>query len=346
MTQRATHELAVAAPAKRSATKRSFSHEALLYSGDEGFLQGTRPFVAEGLLAGEAVLVAVARKRLDLLRRALGEDRECVRFLDIRELGRNPARMIPAWLRFLAEGAEEGRSVRVVGEPVWPGRSPAELEECERSDALLDEAFAERPPLLLLCAYDIDALGAETIRAARATHPSMTPEGPLQHEHPAANEGPDAGNGAEQARRRSRGPFDGRLPDPPADRVELAFAAGGLGAIRRLVAEHGSRAGLSESSREDLVLAVNELVTNSVQYGGGEGSLTIWHDREALLCEVRDRGLIRDRLVGRLPPPVEQYGGRGLWLANHLCDLVQIRSGTEGTVVRVHMRSDREPWPA
>jgi hypothetical protein len=30
-------------------------------------------------------------------------------------------------------------------------------------------------------------------------------------------------------------------------------------------------------------------------------------------------------------------GGRGLWLTNQLCDLVQIRSGDAGTVVRAHV---------
>lgn len=29
--------------------------------------------------------------------------------------------------------------------------------------------------------------------------------------------------------------------------------------------------------------------------------------------------------------------GRGLWLANEMCDLVQIRSSAHGTVIRVHM---------
>jgi anti-sigma regulatory factor (Ser/Thr protein kinase) len=56
------------------------------------------------------------------------------------------------------------------------------------------------------------------------------------------------------------------------------------------------------------------------------------------LCEVRDRGRIVEPLVGRLPPPLDRHGGRGLWLVNHLCDLVQIRSTEAGSVVRVHMR--------
>jgi hypothetical protein len=31
-------------------------------------------------------------------------------------------------------------------------------------------------------------------------------------------------------------------------------------------------------------------------------------------------------------------GGYGLWLANQLCDLVQVRSFPTGSAVRLHMR--------
>ena len=33
-------------------------------------------------------------------------------------------------------------------------------------------------------------------------------------------------------------------------------------------------------------------------------------------------------------------GGRGLWLVNHLCDLVQVRSSQAGNVIRLHMSLD------
>ena len=52
---------------------------------------------------------------------------------------------------------------------------------------------------------------------------------------------------------------------------------------------------------------------------------------------MADDGVIADPLVGRQTPSPERAGGRGLWLANQLCDLVQIRSGASGTVVRLHV---------
>jgi hypothetical protein len=43
-------------------------------------------------------------------------------------------------------------------------------------------------------------------------------------------------------------------------------------------------------------------------------------------------------LAGRVRPGPRQRYGRGLWMANQLCDLVQLRSRRDGTVARVHMR--------
>jgi anti-sigma regulatory factor (Ser/Thr protein kinase) len=324
--ERGMSESSSAGAVKVALVEDSFRHEALFYEGDDGFLQGTLPFITDGLEADEPVLVAVGPQRTELLKRALGERAGAVQFIDMHELGRNPGRVIPAWREFLAEHAAGGRSLRGVGEPVWAGRSLAEIDECERHEALLNEAFAYGPKWRLLCPYDLAALDPETIDAARLTHPAVMHEGISRR------------NRAYLPLHRGPGPFNGSLPGPPAAREELAYTARGLGAVRSLVAKRAAEAGLDETAREDLVLAINELVTNSVQYGGGGGTLRIWQEAGALVCDVRDRGFIDDPLVGRLPPPVDQHGGRGLWLVNHLCDLVQVRSSPEGTVVRVHMR--------
>jgi hypothetical protein len=52
---------------------------------------------------------------------------------------------------------------------------------------------------------------------------------------------------------------------------------------------------------------------------------------------VQDAGHIEVPLAGRVRPRPEQLTGRGLWLVNQLCDLVQISSGHAGTVARLHM---------
>lgn len=87
------------------------------------------------------------------------------------------------------------------------------------------------------------------------------------------------------------------------------------------------------------MLAANEVITNSIQHAGGECLVAMWDEAGSVVCEVRDAGHITDPMVGRLSPNVEATAGRGLWLANHLCDLVQIRSSQAGTTVR--LRIDR-----
>jgi anti-sigma regulatory factor (Ser/Thr protein kinase) len=99
----------------------------------------------------------------------------------------------------------------------------------------------------------------------------------------------------------------------------LGFDLDSLVEVRRLVSEHGAS--------EDFVLAVDELASNSVRHGGGRGVVRVWVHRQEIVCEVRDQGAITDPLAGRVRPALNQFGGRGLWLVNSLCDLVQIRPG-------------------
>jgi anti-sigma regulatory factor (Ser/Thr protein kinase) len=105
--------------------------------------------------------------------------------------------------------------------------------------------------------------------------------------------------------------------------------------IRAFVSLHAARAGLAEGI-DDFVLSVHELVANTVRHGGGEGTLSIWRERDAVVCEVRDRGRIEDPLAGRVAPATDAVAGRGLWLANQLADLIQVRSTPAGTTIRLH----------
>lgn len=122
--------------------------------------------------------------------------------------------------------------------------------------------------------------------------------------------------------------------EPP---VQMDFDACSLRFLRRFVARCAAGLGMSSHRGEDLVLAVDELATNSIAYGGGGGTLLVWRAGEQIVCEVRDGGHIEDPLVGlRLPAP-EQLTGRGLWIVRRLCDSVRVDSLPGRTAVRIHM---------
>jgi len=131
--------------------------------------------------------------------------------------------------------------------------------------------------------------------------------------------------------------FAGAVRAPTVSVEELAFGAEDLAAVRKLVFEWASGLGLGSERAEQLVGAVNELTSNSVRHGGGHGELRMWCEERMLLLEVRDRGHISEPLQRRTRPAPGQPTGRGLWLAEELSDLLQIRSGPEGSIVRVHM---------
>jgi anti-sigma regulatory factor (Ser/Thr protein kinase) len=104
------------------------------------------------------------------------------------------------------------------------------------------------------------------------------------------------------------------------------------------VCREATRAGLGDARAADVVVAVNEVASNSLCHAGGWGELRIWDAGDTLVCEVTDDGRIEDPLVGRVRPAVGSQGGRGLWIANRVCELVQIRSAATGTTVRMHFR--------
>lgn len=134
--------------------------------------------------------------------------------------------------------------------------------------------------------------------------------------------------------------FGGALPAPVGDVYEVAFHQGELRALREHVAAWSTAWGLGPEHAAELVLAVNELATNSIRYGGGGGVLRMWRQGGQLLCEVDDAGQILDPLAGRVRPEFDRPSGRGLWIVNQVCDFVQIRSSCTGTRVRLRMLVD------
>jgi anti-sigma regulatory factor (Ser/Thr protein kinase) len=313
-------------PGARSGTDGGLRHEALFYAGAQQFAARTSQFVRDGLDADESVLVIVVPDKIELLRSALGPRSDDVRFMDMAELGRNPTRIIPEWHEFVSECHADGRGVRGIGEPIWAGRTPEELVEAQRHEALINLALGSAPAWIL-CPYDTDALDASVVEEARRSHPLVSNGAP-------ATPSTDYRDLADIAR-----PFDDPLSAPPsrAERIDLRSA--GLHAIRAFVADRARSFGLSTARTVDLVVAVNEAVANSVRHADGSASVLVWDEAEEIVCDVRDSGLIADPLAGRRRPDACE-SGYGLWLVNQLCDLVQLRTFPTGSVVRMSMRRD------
>jgi hypothetical protein len=70
----------------------------------------------------------------------------------------------------------------------------------------------------------------------------------------------------------------------------------------------------------------------------GDARIRLWPDRGALICDITDSGVITDPMIGRTSTSTGTARDRAVRLANELCDLVQTRSTTGGTTIRIHTR--------
>jgi anti-sigma regulatory factor (Ser/Thr protein kinase) len=308
-----------------SISQSGLHHQATFYRDRASFLAATVPFLEEGLAAGEPVLVLVEARKIETLRASIGATSKRIQFTDMSAVGRNPARIIPAWRQFVEENGGGTRAVRGVGEPIWPGRSEDEIAEAQIHEELLNLAFADVPAMSLLCPYDASLLSPTVISQAKRAHPFVADGGAVRECNLY-----DKNSGAAVF-------ADRALSNPPDHALEVTFDDYGLRDVRDIVQHEARIAGIDGQRAADLGLSVNELATNSVEHGGGSGILRVWQTDDVLVCEVGDKGQIDDPLIGRVAPAEHEVGGRGLYLANQLCDLVQVRSRPGRTTIRVHM---------
>jgi len=296
-------------------------HVALFYRDQAERRAQILGFARAGLTRGEPSFIALPGDEARLLGERLNAEPGDVVCSDMADLGRNPARIIPELRAFIDN--HPGRAVRFVGEPIWPGRTPAEICEATRHEALINLAFP-RAPVTILCPYDAARLAPSAIADARRTHPEVLADGrpTATASHATAGQVPPE--------------CDRPLPPPPAHAQTLAYRTD-LGPVRRLVESHARRARLGAERSADLVLAVSEIAANTLSHTGSGGTVHVWHDEQEILCQGDDQGWIADPLAGRVRHAPESRG-HGLFLVNHVCDLVEVRTGQAGTTVRLHMR--------
>lgn len=300
-----------------------FRHEALLYTSEDEYLTETTAFIRDGLAAGEPTAVAVAPSKMTRLRKQLGGDADRVVWIDVTGIGSNPARITSLWQEFASKVGDRG-SLRGIGEHVWPGRTPAELSEIRRHEELCNLALAAGPRFYGLCPYDVRSLDPAVIADVRRSHPLIRESGVA---------GRSADYLGEDAFAR---PFDVPVPEPATTPLlDLAIQGASPVAVHRLLLDRATDSGFRPAAAEALALAV--LAANDdLQNEDAPAWLRLWPDADRLICEVRSSITLQDPLAGRRPPS-QQAAARGLWLANQICDLVQLRSFSDRTVARFHV---------
>lgn len=267
-------------------------------------------------------MVAVVPEHLAWLQGALAHRAEYVDFVDMHELGHNPAQIIPAWQHFLDTNARQRSPIRGIGEPIWPDRRPQELLECQFHEALLNVAIDPEIPFWLICPYDVETLSPDVLDEAHRSHPVILDS----HSY--------HGSSRYGGRAHVESIFTAELTELKLQPTVAVFTKNNVTRIGAYAKLEFHVSGLASKEASDLAEVIQRLASSSIQRGATLGTIRIFSQPDDLICDVVDDTVVIDPLIGRRAP--RKGEDDSLWIANQACDLVQVRSSSAGTTVRVH----------
>ena len=151
----------------------TLEHQALVYRSDTEFLSAVIPFLNTAIERSEPALLVATPANLELVRDALGGDANRVDHDDSSGWYSSPVEALRRYRSYLEERIAGGSTwVRIVGEPVWEGRSSDEVREWTRYESIINLSFATAPATIL-CTYDARLLPASVLADAYCTHPNL-----------------------------------------------------------------------------------------------------------------------------------------------------------------------------
>ncbi|WP_233498380.1 sensor histidine kinase [Blastococcus sp. TF02A-26] len=315
----------------QNASSTSFVHDALLYDDAGQLAESAGAFLAEGLGADEAAVVAAGSWATGVIRDAVGDDPR-LHVVDRADAYRSRTPVAIAAFRQLADRyvGEGVTRVRVVGEVDF-GSTEQDRVEWQRYEAVINHALAPWP-LWGLCVFDTQRLPEPVLEAARRTHPTLVTAG-----RRVANE--EFVDPASYLRGLSA-PHEALEQAPPQLAVRGVTDFIGL---RHAVAGELATTPGPRDVVEDFTLAVDEMTSNAVRHGSPPVDLLLWVSSGKLVCRITDHGSgIDDPFAGYGPAHGDDLsrGGMGLWLARQLCDHVDVSHDGGRTSVRLiaHLR--------
>ncbi|GAA3954689.1 ATP-binding protein [Actinoplanes auranticolor] len=236
--------------------------------------------------------------------------------------------------RYLAAQHQAGRRVHVIAEPdvisaVDSGSRADRVAAYLAYEAVCNDTYALGGSAVT-CIWDRRDHGDTVIDAVRATHAyELTPAGsaPSPHYLP-----------PERYLAERRDP--GLRPVPPqVDRDVTLHEVTELSGLRSAMNTWAVGRGFAEEATEDLVVSVIEVATNGLRHGGAPVRVRAWHHQDTLLVQCDDAGnqpIPATAGYYRPHPLTAAAGGRGLWLARQLADMVTVVSEPGRTTVRLH----------
>ncbi|NUR91585.1 MAG: ATP-binding protein [Nonomuraea sp.] len=113
---------------------------------------------------------------------------------------------------------------------------------------------------------------------------------------------------------------------------------GDLATTRERIRDFAEVSSMSPERIGDLILAVNEGVTNVLDHAGGRGELTLRSDDDGLTVVIADDTDLLTSAHLRREPGETPTRGMGLWIIQQLCDLVTVEHTGGRSVLSLYMR--------
>ncbi|MGQ0573196.1 MAG: anti-sigma factor RsbA family regulatory protein [Pseudonocardia sp.] len=304
---------------------RALEHQALPFDDVDDLVGDVAGVAAEALERDEPVVAVFPEELTGRIRERLGHAAADVEVLPYDRCYDAAPRALARFVDTVTGHADRGRRPTLMGGSLLVPRRPEDLLGWMQMEAVLNDALIG-VDARLVCCHPRAAYGAWADAAALATHPTV-----LVDRTPTPSDGYLRATAFLAA---NPEPVPPSLCEPAAS---VRFGLPGLRAARRLVGEHAARSGLPGGRVEELVMAVNEAVSNTVEHGPGTGTLRIWAGERAVTCEVHDTGGFDQPHLGLLPPAPSAPRGRGLWLIRQLPDRTRWWRDDTGTTIRMSM---------
>ncbi|GAA4910839.1 anti-sigma regulatory factor (Ser/Thr protein kinase) [Actinomycetospora succinea] len=300
-----------------------FRHLAITYRDADALVATLAPALEEALARGDVVLAVVDDVVRAALERYLGDMVAGIVFGEPAQpytySGQTTAARRAATLREMTAG---GRAALVLSDSSSAG-APAAWSVLDASSNLALRGL----PVTLVCLRD-DARDVEdSDRFLHWNHPEL---------YVGATASPNP-------RYLTPDQVLTEVPAPPApelgppDRTTAFDGVAALRDIRRETHRRGEEAGLDDDQVDGLVLAVGELVSNSIEHGPGHGTLSWWSRPGRLIAQISDPGRMTTTTPGLRCPETRSVRGRGVWLARQLTDVLHLWTGAAGTHVRLEI---------
>ena len=310
-----------------------FPHAALIVDSDDTLRSQLVPLVHRSLAQAQPVRMVVGVPTAAVIREALGAVADQLTWDEPTMFSQRLGFVYDVFERYLTSLHSAGRRVHLIAEPqvistLDPSTPVDRVGAYLPYEAVCSDIFA-RYGCDVTCVWDSRNHPTLVLEGVRAVHTHLVVDGerrPSPHHIPTLN----------YLAARNEIPL---APLPSQVEIDLVTTElPQLAPMRAILADWASGRQFADRATEEVVAAVSEVATNGLVHGAPPVRVRCWRRRDTLVVQVDDAGArpLPPTAGYRRPTPLPRVGGRGMWIARQLADVVTTHTTRSQTSVRLH----------